>query len=1046
MPVAVPETRQQRPKLRTEGFKLTGMTTAVSGGAIKLEDSEDTPSDQPDTDQPDGHEPDVNELGVSEPDGHEPDMGSRIPWLREQLNHHRALYRDGNPEIPDADYDSMLAELRHLERAHPKWADVDSPTLSVDIAPDTAFAPVRHTTRMLSLHNALSIGELRSWHSRVLHRLGSQAQDNDDSLPDTAGGPDKGEATPNHSGNTANAADRATATHDIAVGDTAQENTPQENTAQKDTAQKDTPQENTPQKDTAPREGGSLEQPETGTQHRGVALAVELKFDGLAISLRYENGVLTRAATRGDGRVGEDVTHTARTITDVPHRLALGAPTVLEVRGEVYLRLSAFKALNEAQLARGKKVYVNPRNAAAGSLRQKDASVTAGRGLSFWCYQLGVVEPHATEHDSEPEINLSNHDLNDHDLSNHDHDLRSHTGSLDWLRSLGLPVNKHTRRVDDLAAAERYIDEFTHRRHELDYQFDGMVVKVDDIRQQATLGADSKAPRWAIAYKLPPEERSTMLLDIEVSIGPSGQATPFARLQPVSVGGVTVQTATLHNEDQVAAKDVRPGDTVIVRRAGDVIPEVTSPVLSQRPADSEPWVFPSLCPVCGETLERDEGMSATFCNNYYCPQQVRGRIEHFASRGAMDIRWLAERYIDRLVSKNLINDAADLYSLDFEQIAEIRDFDVISQKTVRAAVTGTRLQATGGASADGDKGGEAVVGAAGHTKALEQLIYGLNIPGVGRRNAKELARKFDNLEQFRSAATEDLLGLPKFGEHLAMSVCDWLAEPRSRRLLDDLCSLDSGRISRHLLEMRSPTRWVHNLLAAIEASKQQPLSRLIFGLMIPEIGSTNSELLALKFGSIDAILDASEEDFAAVEGFGPVIASAVHGWFANPRSRQLLKRLRAAGVNMASSTAGYADTGYTGADTTGADTGYAGASLGVPAGNRGATAGVQGNLMQTADLPAPDILAGVVLVLTGKLDGFTRSQAKTEVLRRGGKCTSGVSNRTTALVIGAKPSGAKIGKADSIGVPVIGEDVFVQILKTGDPPLGERSTRPRNTS
>ena len=353
------------------------------------------------------------------------------------------------PEIADADYDSLIVELIGLEDAYPQWRYAHSPTQNVDIPPDTTFAPVRHTKPMLSLHNALSIGELRDWQSKVLRRLGSRAR--------------SAEAS---------------------------------------------------------------------------AYAAELKFDGMAISLRYEEGVLARGTTRGDGRVGEDVTPNVRTISDIPDRLGPGAPAVLEARGEVYMRVSAFEALNQAQQARGAKAYVNPRNAAVGSLRQKDASVTAGRGLSLWCYQLVAAETA----DGRPVPGIA-----------------SHTGALEWLAALGLPVNEHSARLEGLAAVERYIDEFARLRHSLDYQFDGMVVKLDDLAVQDALGADAKAPRWAIAYKLPPEERSTLLEGIEVSIGPSGQATPFARLEPVFVGGVTVSTATLHNEDQVAAKDVAPG-------------------------------------------------------------------------------------------------------------------------------------------------------------------------------------------------------------------------------------------------------------------------------------------------------------------------------------------------------------------------------------------------------------------------------------------------------------------------------------------------------
>ena len=577
------------------------------------------------------------------------------------------------------------------------------------------------------------------------------------------------------------------------------------------------------------------------------AYAVELKFDGLAISVRYDDGVLVRAATRGDGRTGEDVTHSVRTIADIPIRLSGPAPAVLEVRGEVILRLSTFETLNARQAERGEKAYVNPRNAAAGSLRQKDARVTAERGLSFWCYQLGHLEGGPA--------------------------FSSHLQTLEWLKSLGLPVNEHSERLADLAEVEAHVADFEGRRHDLDYEFDGLVVKVDDLGLQARLGVDAKAPRWAIAYKFPPEERTTKLLDIEVSIGPSGQATPFARLEPVFVGGVTVATATLHNEDQVAAKDVRPGDTVIVRRAGEVIPEVVGPVLSERPARSEPWSFPRDCPVCGEALERAEGMSATLCVNYWCPRQVRGRIEHFVGRAAMDIEFLGERNIDRFVTEGLLGDVTEgqpgdvvgLYSLDFERIEQMEGF---------------------------------------------------------------------------------------------------------------------GQTS------------VNNLRKSIEDSKQQPLPRLLFALSIPEIGQVNARVLAAAFGNVDRILEADEEALAEVEGFGPIIAASVRAWFDDPHNGKLIEGLRSAGLRME-------------ADEPGA---------------------------QAADEALPQTLAGMTVVVSGTLEGFSRDEAKQAILARGGSSPGSVSGRTAALVVGADPGASKLRKAESSDVPVIDAAAFRTLLETGELP------------
>lgn len=568
--------------------------------------------------------------------------------------------------------------------------------------------------------------------------------------------------------------------------------------------------------------------------------AVELKFDGLAISLRYEGGVLVQGATRGDGRVGEDVTHNVRTIADIPQSLSGDVPPVLEVRGEVYMKLSAFERLNRRQAelaeASGKepKLYVNPRNTAAGSLRQIDPAVTADRELSFFCYQLGMVE-------GGPE-------------------LGSHTETLAWLGSLGFPINQHTASFATIDEVEQRIHAFQAMRHDLDYEFDGVVVKVDHLRLQAELGADAKAPRWAIAFKLPPEERTTTLLDIEVSIGPSGRATPFAVLDPVFVGGVTVGTATLHNQDQVAAKDVRPGDTVIVRRAGDVIPEVVGPVLSERDPASSPWSFPTDCPVCGHTLVRDEEAAATHCVNFSCARQIRGRIEHFVGRYAMDIEYLGEKNIDRFVSLGLLNDVADLYSLDYDRVLEL---DRIGAKSVE------------------------------------------------------------------------------------------------------------------------------NLQAAIEGSKARPLGNLLFGLRIPEIGQVNGQTLAAAFGSMDAVMAATVEEIAAVDGFGQVIAEAVHAWFANEQAQDLLARLKAAGLTMEAAE---------------------------------------------VDRSKEQTLEGQAVVVSGTLNGFTRDGAKEAILERGGKSPGSVSKKTLALVVGADPGASKVTKAEEAGVPVLDEAGFLYLLETGELP------------
>ena len=473
-----------------------------------------------------------------------------------------------------------------------------------------------------------------------------------------------------------------------------------------------------------------------GTEPR--TLAVEPKYDGLAVSVRYEHGALVRAATRGNGRVGEDVTHTALGIGDLPHRLFAGAnpPEVLEVRGEVYMRRSAFDALNARQVSVGDRAYVNPRNAAAGALRLKDATESAKRGLSFWCYQLGSVigaTAPATHHDT-----------------------------LRWLANLGLPVNEHSKSLGTIDEVRAYIANFEQHRHDYDYDTDGVVVKVNSLAAQGTLGADSRAPRWAIAFKFPPEERTTRLIDIEVSIGPGGQATPWARLEPVFVGGASVAAATLHNADQVAHKDVRPGDTVIVRRAGEVIPEVVGAVLADRPADSQPWVFPSQCPECSSTLHRKDGAASTLCQNFDCPAQRRGRVEHFVSRNAMDIEHLGEKRVAQLVREGLIRDAADLYFLDFAALAEMEGFGTTGVENLRQSLENSKQ------------------------RPLARLLFAINIPDIGRGHSDRLAAALPTIDMIVAATPQQISQIEKFGEITAASVHQWFRHPDSLDLIQRL--------------------------------------------------------------------------------------------------------------------------------------------------------------------------------------------------------------------------------------------------------------------
>ena len=568
-----------------------------------------------------------------------------------------------------------------------------------------------------------------------------------------------------------------------------------------------------------------------------VAFASELKIDGVAISLLYEDGRLVRAATRGDGRVGEDVTANVRTITAIPEKLALDGdgpvPSAFEVRGEVYMPLPAFEELNRRQEAAEGRRFANPRNAAAGSLRQKDPSITASRDLAFWCYQVGLNEGGAA--------------------------FARHSETLEYLRRAGLPVNPEVRVLHSLDEVQRFCDHWLAHRHDLEYEIDGVVVKVDDLAQRGELGFTSKAPRWAIAYKFPPEERTTRLNGIMVSIGRTGKATPFAQLEPVFVGGSTVGLATLHNEDQVAKKDVRPGDTVVVRKAGDVIPEVLGPVLSLRPDGLEPWSFPKECPVCGGALLRLPGESDTFCTNLECPGQRLARIAHFASRGAMDIEGLGEQTVRLFIERGWLTDVADVYDLPYDEIR----------------------------------------------------------------------------------------GLEGFGE---VSVA--------------------------------------NLERAVEASKDRPLANLLVGLGIRHLGGTGSQVLARAMRHLDRIMEASQEELAAVEGVGPVIATSVHDFFAQDANRAVVERLRRAGLNLAG-----------------------------------------------PDAPEePQTLAGMSVVVTGTLEGFSREAAEEAVKARGGKSPGSVSAKTTAVVVGEAPGAAKLDKARALGIPLLDVEGFRRLLETGELP------------
>lgn len=465
----------------------------------------------------------------------------------------------------------------------------------------------------------------------------------------------------------------------------------------------------------------------------------ELKIDGLAVSLTYEEGRLVQAATRGDGAVGEDVTANARTIKSIPMVLRGDPPAVLEARGEIYLPVSEFRALNRRQAESGDPPFINPRNTAAGSVRQKDPSVTASRNLAVWIYQLGFVEGGPT--------------------------LASHTESMAWLSDLGLRINPANATVGSFAEVKRYIADATEHRHDRDYETDGIVVKVDSLASQVEVGFTARSPRWAIAYKLPPEEKNTILRSIEINVGRTGAVTPYAVMEPVFVGGVTVTNATLHNEREVHRKDVRPGDTVIVRRAGDVIPEVVGPVKALRPKGLKAWHMPATCPFCGNPIVLPEGEAKAKCTGgFACGSRLREYLYHFGSRGAMDIEGLGYRTVDALVTAGLIGDPSNIYALTVDDVLGLEGFGTISATNLVEAIERSK------------------------SRPLPKLIFGLGIDHVGGTVARLVAEHFRTVAAIASATTDDIAEIEGIGPEIASSIHRWFADQENQALIERLAA------------------------------------------------------------------------------------------------------------------------------------------------------------------------------------------------------------------------------------------------------------------
>jgi DNA ligase (NAD+) len=667
----------------------------------------------------------------------------RAAELRAELEHHNYRYFVlDDPQVPDAEYDRLLRELRDLESAHPSLVTADSPTQRVGGVAADEFAEARHRQPMLSLDNAFSEEDVTAFDRRVRERLGSD---------------------------------------------------------------------------------------------EAVEYSAEPKMDGLAISVIWEHGVFTRAATRGDGVTGEDVTANVRTIASLPLRLRGAAPALLEARGEVFMPVAGFERLNREATARGDKVFVNPRNAAAGSLRQLDPKVTASRPLEVYFYALGTLEGAPL-----PE---------------------RHSEVLEMLRGLGLRVSPETRRVQGVAGCLAYYAALGARRAVLPHQIDGVVYKVDDLAAQRTLGFVSRAPRWAVAHKFPADEALTVVREVGFQVGRTGALTPVARLEPVFVGGVTVSNATLHNIDEIERKGVRIGDTVVVRRAGDVIPEVARVLLDRRPDDAREVRLPSACPVCGSPVERDPDAAVARCTGgYRCSAQRKERLRHFAARRALDVEGLGERLVEQLVDADLVQTPADLFRLDRATLA----------------------------------------------------------------------------------------GLERMGEKSA-----------------------------------------DNLLTALVKARDTTLPRLLFALGIREVGEATAAALAAHFGDLDALMEADLGSVQQVPDVGPVVAARVVEYFVDPAHRDMILRLREAGVHWP-------------------------VSAPVP--------------------PADGLpLAGLTWVLTGSLASMDRGAAE-DALRALGARISGSVSKKTDFVVAGSDAGSKLRKAEELGVRVLDESVLLRTLETKRPP------------
>ncbi len=590
------------------------------------------------------------------------DARRRVARLRREIRRHdRLYYVEAKPEVSDAEYDALVRELRDLEGRYPRLVTPDSPTQQVAGRAARAFAPVAHRVAMLSLDNAMGVGELREFAARIERALPTAR----------------------------------------------------------------------------------------------LAWVCEPKVDGLGIALVYRRGCFVRGATRGDGRTGEDVTANLTTIETVPERLRgrLARVGDLEVRGEAFMPRAAFERLNRALERRGEATFANPRNAAAGSVRQKDPTVTARRPLDVFVYEVTWA----------PGL-----------------DLASHGDALAALRAAGFKTNPRNRRCTDVDAVVRYCEGLERGRDRLDYDADGVVVKVDALALQGRLGSTSHHPRWAVALKFQARQATTRIRAITVQVGKTGTLTPVAKLDPVALAGVTISSVTLHNEDEIRRKDIRVGDTVLIERAGDVIPNVVQVIISKRPRGARPFAFPRRCPACGGAARRPAGEAYWRCGGSACPAQLKERLRHFGSRRAMDIEHLGEAVVEQLVDHGLVRDVADLYGLT---VAQVMRLDGFAEKSARNLVDAIAVS---------------------RTRGLRRLLNGLGIPGVGEHVARLLADHFGRLDRLTKASANKIGQVHGVGPVIAESVTRFFSDRSNRRVVERLDTAGVATVERRAASAGGP--------------------------------------------------------------------------------------------------------------------------------------------------------------------------------------------------------------------------------------------------